>query len=278
MREELFDGAFVTIGGTDWYLQQDLFNEWQADNLSLVPGIDDPLDVSYIDWGDNLEARSWTERDRVRVEVVLWRDLLLDYPEYSGMLGYEMSYLYGEGPNEMWGTNTNTYAAELANVYSGYARLTIQKLDEDATYLEWDPVNTQWIGDANDPVYNSAVYEGGGEGPTDAYSAEINVGGKVIYGFNWNVRTTSDGPGVYRLTFSFDGVPGLNTFFTSDTEVLLPAEEEVAAEEGDTGGGVAYIDPANNLSYIDVTIIPKTTGKGGGGNNGGGGGPKGPKN
>ena len=39
----------------------------------------------------------------------------------------------------------------------------------------------------------------------EVYSAEINVKGKVIYGYNWNTRVLSDGPGYYRITFSMDG-------------------------------------------------------------------------
>ena len=49
-----------------------------------------------------------------------------------------------------------------------------------------------------------AVYNAG-DGP-GYYSAEINVKGKVIYGMLWDLKKAGDGPGTYRITFSFDSV------------------------------------------------------------------------
>lgn len=272
----VFDGAFVLDEfGTAWFLQQDPLNEWQAGNVDAVAAELGPIAINMVDWGDNLEARDWTERDRVRVELVLWK--FLDEVPVE-LDSFVMAYLDGEGPDEMWGTNTQTFPSPDATVYSGCARLVIQKLiepdDGSEPIVLWDPVLRQWVLDAEAPVYSSAVYEGGDEGPTAAYSAEINVGGKVIYGYNWNVRNVSSGPGLYRLTFALDdladGAPvALNTFFTEDTFVKVSEEEEAIAEEepdeGDTGGGVGYIDVENNLTYIDVRIIAKGTGHGGGG-------------
>ena len=48
------------------------------------------------------------------------------------------------------------------------------------------------------PIFNKAVYEAL-DGP-GFYSAEINVKGKVIYGYTWKVRTLNQGTGYYRLT------------------------------------------------------------------------------
>ena len=81
---------------------------------------------------------------------------------------------------------------------------------------------------------------------------EINVKGKIIYGYTWKVRNLNEGDGYYRLTFSFDndGHVPLNTFFDSNTKILV-AEEVVEekvdvlaeAEEGDRGGvGVMDVD------------------------------------
>ena len=54
-----------------------------------------------------------------------------------------------------------------------------------------------------------------------------------------------------------------------------PAVEEeevtIAAEDGDKGGD-GKMDPTNNLTYMDILIVGKTTGSGGGGGVGGGGG------
>ncbi|HEY8659628.1 MAG TPA: hypothetical protein VIL78_11360 [Hanamia sp.] len=87
--------------------------------------------------------------------------------------------------------------------------------------------------------------------------------GKAIFGYTWDVNKLNDGTGVYRITFSFDGIEAgstLNTFFTSSTGIVLAAEEIVPEAEG--AGGTAIIDVADNLTYIDVTITGR--GKGGG--------------
>ena len=134
----------------------------------------------------------------------------------------------------------------------------------------------------NPAIFNGAVYEGG-DGP-GYYSAEINVKGRIIYGYTWNVRNLNEGPGYYRLTFSFDdqltGAPtGLNTFFRDGlTQIALPLEEETETittlEESDEGGsspdggGNAVLDFVNNLSYIDVRILERESGGIGGGNSG----------
>jgi hypothetical protein len=124
------------------------------------------------------------------------------------------------------------------------------------------------------------VYEGG-DGP-GYYSAEINVKGKVIYGYTWNVRrlhddtpvppdTSPNAAGDYRITFSFDAECGtdvlLNTFFVDGvTQILQPAEEVAALEEeGEEpgGGAVGVLVPydqltgAGNLTYMDVRILER---------------------
>jgi len=177
----------------------------------------------------------------------------------------------------------------LATVYSHNARFTIQKIN--ATDLgqlegnvEWNEVTKSWEGIAgaedliNDPLFNMAVYQAG-DGP-GFYNAEINVKGKIIYGYTWKVRNLNEGDGYYRLTFSFDndGQVPLNTFFDSNTKILVAEEvvEEKAdvlaeAEEGDRGG-VGVMDVDNNLTYMDILITPKTKGggKGSGGSGSGG--------
>jgi hypothetical protein len=117
------------------------------------------------------------------------------------------------------------------------------------------------------------------------YNAEINVKGRIIYGYTWNVRKLNEGAGCYRLTFSFDAMTNtgksLNTYF-DEAEIMYPAEEELliaAAEEGEEpgGGGVAVLKKDLNLTYMDILIHErggggggKPSGGGGGGGNGGG--------
>lgn len=248
------------------YLQQEEYNVWQAATLHA----NGPVTVDWIDWGDNLEAVPWYLNSMVRAEVVLISDLS------EGALQYDMKHLYGWGKDEMWGLASDLQGGELdklyssqATVYSHCARFTIQKLGAncDTDELVWDEDATRWTGDCvvDPPIFNGAVREAE-DGP-GFYSAEINVKGKVIYGYTWNVKNMNAGPGQYRFTFSLDPenlCPELNTFFSaSETAILLPIEEEITTlEESDSvpSGGTAII--GGNFTYIDVQILEK---RGGGG-------------
>lgn len=163
-----------------------------------------------------------------------------------------------------------SYPSSQATVFSWLARYTIQKLntvpytpeggviDNNALGLAWNGATHQWDGPALTPLYNSAVWEAegvDGHALSAIYSAELNIPGKVIYGWNWNLKKLNAGTGYYRITYSFDPVTGpdktpvsCNTFFVEGVTQILPAN---------TGGGVGQIDYANNLTYIDLLIVAK---------------------
>ena len=271
------------------YLQKDTGNIWQAESADWS---DAPVDIDWIDWGDNLESVDWYTRSQVRTEVVLFQDL------NPSMSEYEMRHTSGWGINEVHGLAASLSDVAMAGsgtratVYSNCARLTIQKLlvDRDDIQLAdliWEP-GQGWTEPElypedliNPHIFNGSVHEGG-DGP-GYYSAEINVKGRIIYGYTWNVKNMNEGAGDYRLTFSFDttcGAVGLNTFFTDGvTQILVPLEEVVTAstEEEPGGGAVGVLDFDNNLTYIDVRILERSGGGGGGGGGkpgGGGGGGK----
>lgn len=267
---EIFDGESFLKNDTSWYVQADPLNTWQAENIIPMPN--NPVAVSYIDWGDNLEAKSWPFGSQVRVETVLYK--LIPGPP---MTAYRMM-IYDEtisGVDEIWGTSGHKYMSSEATIYSATARLVIQKLtkdrDSEDLSLDWDATSSQWTGDANLPVVSSGVWTNL-SGPT-AYSAEINVQGKLIYGYNWVTRRDGGGPGDYRITFVLEpNVSGVtcNTHFDGSTFVKVSEEEtevEVLPEaEPVATGGVAKIDTDHNLTYIDVRL---TEGAGGGKNGGG---------
>lgn len=280
--------------GTGWikaYPQKDPANTWQAASGTPedfgVAEENGTLIVDRIDWGDNLESVDWYMRSQVRTEVVLFKDLV------TPALDYEMRYISGWGIDEVHGLGVEPNGEPIlgegmeATVYSNNARFTIQKLNfdieansdllDELTWVAeegWTEAADYNGGDSliNAALFNGAVYEGE-DGP-GSYSAEINVKGRIIYGYTWNVRQLNDGPGYYRLTFSFDELTGtsseLNTFFREgQTTILVPEEEtEVVtlAEESDDGGsspdggGVAKIDFANNLTYIDINILERSGG------------------
>lgn len=248
----IFNGKLSAIDGVNWYHQQDEFNVWQAENLTIDPAVGPQVVVDSIDWGDNLEAKDWSLTSVVRTEVVLFKNLnTIGWPS---MTGFEMMLLYGQGTSEMWGTNTINYQSNKSTVYSGCARLTIQKMVQPkgiAQNTVWNPALGRWEGpDAGIVLFNGGVWEAV-DGPGD-YSAEINIPGKIIYGYNWKVRNMNAGAGTYRLTFSLDGMRGighpsivLNTFFREGTTAIIPTKGT---------GGITALDYGNNLTYIDVNL------------------------
>ncbi|MCG2588837.1 hypothetical protein [Rhodohalobacter sulfatireducens] len=275
-----FDGLFFTADGYDWYVQNDDLNTWQAASVNAVTevGYESPVVVSSIDWGDNLESKAWPFGAQVRVETVLYKTLSTPMDAYT----MQIEDPSVSGLAEVWGTNGVIYPSSEATVYSGTAKLVIQQLlkerDDPTLTTTWDPVLSQWTGDIGSPLFESGVWNAV-DGPS-GYSAEINVQGKVIYGYNWVTRRTAAGPGDYRITFVLDpnSIVTYNTDFDSNTIIVLKEEEEeevVIQEEPDLAGGVAIIDAVNNLTYMDVRLTLKSgSGKpgGGDGNKGNGGG------
>jgi hypothetical protein len=283
-----FGGLFFTADGFDWYIQNDPLNTWQAASINAVTevGFETPVVVSSIDWGDNLESKAWPFGAQVRVETVLYKTLSTPMDAYT----MQIEDPSVSGLAEVWGTNGVIYPSSEATVYSGTAKLVIQQLlkerDDPTLTTTWNPLLSQWTGDIGSPLFESGVWNAV-DGPS-GYSAEINVQGKVIYGYNWVTRRTAAGPGDYRITFVLDPNSNVtyNTDFDSNTIIVLKEEEEeevVIQEEPDLAGGVAIIDAVNNLTYMDVRLTLKSgSGKPGGGdgnkgNGGGGGGGKGQK-
>ena len=264
------------------YIQKVPSNVWQADNFTAT----EPVYVDIIDWGDNLESIDWGIRSQVRTEIVLYENLTTPVVEFA------MRHVSGWGADEVHGLQTNLDSSIVygpgtqATVYSHNARLTIQKLNVDKDSipeggLVWVPklgweTSEAYTDLVNPPLLNQAVYEAG-DGP-GYYNAEVNVKGKIIYGYTWDVRHMNEDLGTYRITFSFDeegGTVALNTFFDELTEIFVVVEEE-SSEDGEDAegsrGGTGVIDVANNLTYMDIRIIEGHGPGGGGGHNGGGGG------
>ncbi len=184
------------------YVQKDVNNTWQAFNATP----EGPVNIDLIDWGDDLESVDFSIRSMVRAEVVLFEYLddetyvdktLPEYPQYP------MRHVFGWGSSEVHGLQTFNQAGDplpvydavvptdppyyLATVYSHNARFMIQKLNVENLgelgELTWIP-GEGWTGDdVNEPIFNKAVYEAG-DGP-GYYNAEINVKGKIIYGYTW---------------------------------------------------------------------------------------------
>jgi hypothetical protein len=254
----------------DYYLQQ-TENVWQA-VWQDQSEIDPPAAAeATVDWGDNLVNQTWTTRSFVRVETVLFN--LLDAngnPSKPLLEGFDMTYLYGEGADEMWGTTGST-SLQNATIYSVCPRLTISKCQ--GNYDEQtDTCDGTWVTAIDSSVYESLGTEGRG-----GYGAEVNVAGRVIFGYNWQLKTMPeaidgvpiDKEGWWRVQFeidsdaSVDGAPvdcnvALSNLHPSDTGVETPPAEE---EEGPSYPPVLVDD---TTSYIDIYVTERRTGRGGG--------------
>lgn len=141
-----------------------------------------------------------------------------------------------------------------ATVYSRCARLLIQKVTAPGQALEWtyEPSGGSWgpRSLAGSPVVDLRAWD-------DSYSAEINAGGMLLYGYNWNTKNLSAGAGWYRLTFVLEGDTnhgglctspgGLNTAFGATSQAANLGERQ----------------PAQLLSNTEFTALGATRGEGG---------------
>lgn len=243
------------------YLQKRFDNIWQAKNTKPETT---PYFVDLLDWNDNLEAVDWNTNSVVPTELILYDDT--DIP----MLQYAMKHVYGWGADEMYGLQTTMEdeavfgPGNLATIYSHNIRFTIQKLKVDKDdiapgSLTWVP-NEGWVETNREddlispPIMNQAINEAS-SGP-GYFNVEVNMEGKVVYRYNWNVRELNQGTGDYRITYSFDetgidDVP-LNTYFNESTRIIPPYDDGYLPYTGP--GGEAKLDIENNLTFMDVHI------------------------
>lgn len=255
-------------GGETYYLQR-TENTWQAATES-GPATGQ-VEVT-VDWSDNLRARAWKTDSVIRIEHVL------STVASTEATGYEMAYLYGEGVDEVWGTNTTIRRTTDRCVYSICARLRIERIVERGG----EPTGT--------PIYDRAVHQSFGvDGPSDGYSAEINVAGKLIYGSMWHldrldmeaIGLPADFPkeGWYRITFMLDSdatyeIPGEGGDGYSLSEepcnvklVALDPSDLPVAEGGEqpSMGPLLQLAEDGTWTSIDIEVVKSPSGGGGGG-------------
>ncbi len=284
------DDTYPTSADPEYYVwvQKDPANTWRASTYKAGGSII----TDYVDWGDNLEVKAWGTNSVIRVEVALFEAIAENDYTHEGSdagepeddsddnleKGYKMYHVYGNGVDEVWGTDKGaidpnalpdpSVAPAWATVYGQNARLVIQKIDDDAdaevSGLSW--TGTEWTGFELDGVPYEAKL---------GFSAEVNVKGRVIYGYNWQEKRPL---GLYRITFYADGIE----YDESSQVVLLSEVEEEVTTAEDEGGespnvpGLGVIDHEKNITYLDVRITKENNGGGGNGkpDNPGGGGDK----
>jgi hypothetical protein len=196
------------------YYEQKSINTWQGE-WAKANGVDQEVNAK---WGDNLSSASLSSSAKIRIEMVLTKDITA-----TPMTVYPMLLLSGSGTNELQGTTGVATTATTAFVFATNARLTLQKLD--AGGLPTGPLVV------NQALFDPAIPDG-----LNKLSGEIPVSGNFTYGFVWDPATTSSIAGKYRVTFKLDptsahgvGSPANNTFMKqalngvrlSDTEVYI---------------------------------------------------------
>lgn len=217
--------ALVQANGP-WYPQKTEGNTWNAEFA-----IQSAEDVTYIDWGDNVESVSPKLRAPFRLETTLYKALA------TPMTAYSMAVLeYPSSSNELQGTNTTTYEGDYATVVSGKPKLVVQYLGTSVPAdLTWD--ETAWVkSDATVPSIAPV-----------SFAPELNVGGKYVYGASqggWKPTSA----GYYRITFYVPSGSGVNlalgTIANASTDFTAPTE----------GKAFAVLEPGLNLTYIDVLV------------------------
>ena len=196
------------------YYEQKSINTWQGE-WANANGVDQEVNAK---WGDNMSSASLRSTSKIRIEMVLTKDV-----SATPMTAYPMSLLSGSKTSELQGTTGVATPVTTAFVFATNARLTLQKLDENGV-----PTGPMVVDQA---LFDPAFPDG-----LNKLSGEIPVSGNFTYGFVWDPATLGSTAGRYRVTFKLDptsafgiGNPANNTFMktasngvrVSDTEVYI---------------------------------------------------------
>lgn len=239
--------SFVTfpswVAGTEYllgsvlYYKQQTASTWQADWVNGV-GVDQNVAV---DWGDNLSSQRFTSNSVIRIETTLYQTYLgTGTTAYTtAMSEYTMALLYGTRETEMQGTDTTILVAPRRHVFAVAARLRLEKLLGPGGAV--DPAVT--------PTSIAVAESFGVDGP-GGYGAEINVGGKLVYGYVWRLRQSSlpdpDKVGWWKATFALDPTPQIGTTTLTNRTYL----QELDASDA----GSATLDTAQNSTSIEFEV------------------------
>lgn len=194
------------------YYEQKSINTWQGE-WAKANGVDQEVNAK---WGDNLSSASLSSSAKIRIEMVLSKDVTA-----TPMTVYPMLLLSGSGTNELQGTTGVAATATTAFVFATNARLTLQKLDAGGL-----PTGAVVVDQA---LFDPAFPDG-----LNKLSGEIPVSGSFTYGFVWDPATSGSSAGKYRVTFKLDptslfgtGNPVNNTFMKTATNGVRVSDTEV---------------------------------------------------
>lgn len=215
---------YATTPGVFW---QKSASTWQAEWDARTSG----ATTVTVDWGDNLKRGEFPVNAVVRVEHVLVAN------DGRTMQGYPMDLVVNpSSPSEQQGIVADgaqrQTVALTPTVFSDRARLRLQKLSAKGG----TPVYT---------YFDKAVWQGYGIDGPGKYAAEINVGGKLLFGYVWKLSQVQMPAGVtkdgwWRITFMLDSGAGV-TFtalgvgddtFASLSPAMSTAEVYIGAKRG----------------------------------------------
>ena len=254
------------------YWQKQTANDWSSDTITAANGVD----VTHVDWGDNLESQTWWTTAAIRVETTTFGLGRID-PNQRGL---QMWHVSGKGQTELWGVRARAsdsapfvYEADYAILHTMEARLNIAKMSGPSPACP--PAQNALPPPAEGTWTVPTGWSGARLTLRDIpYTPELNIGGRYVHGYNWQLRNDNvpadpGKSGWWRLTF-YSTVNAVK--FSGGTLTVAPAAVEAfpsllgitaaAAAEADTGP--LYQPKVNadyNLSYIDICI---SEAKGGG--------------
>ena len=265
------------------YWQKQTANDWSADSIAAALGVD----ATHVDWGDNLETQTWWTTAAIRVETTTFGQGRLE-PKQRGL---QMWHVSGKGQTELWGVRARAsdslpyvYDAVSAILHTTAARLNIAKMSGPGTCPPAagalpPPGQGNWTYSTSGGSWINALLINGKRYLYDTpYTPELNIGGRYVHGFNWQLRNDNvpvdpGKSGWWRLTF-YSNVEGASpaVMFTGSTLTVAPDSvpamptllslTAAAAAEADTGPLYKpVVVPGFNLSYIDICI---SEAKGGG--------------
>ncbi|MDQ1371771.1 MAG: hypothetical protein QG582_686 [Candidatus Thermoplasmatota archaeon] len=197
------------------------------DGFEVVPSAAEPATIVgpasnvMVDWSDDIVFHQFPAGQKVRTEVVLH--------------------------------NVNADGTMGPAVYTITAHLLIA------------PVNAD--GKLGTAIYQSCIADGlWVDGPSEAYSAEVNELGLLLYGFNWDTRGVD--AGTYRLVFWLEkdaSCPDVNPY--SGLPIVYYPVDMTQGAPGDTDAsagtiyGIVGYDFAKELSWLDITLLEKKSGR-----------------
>ncbi len=234
------------------YYLQNTGNIWQAEWLD---GSTMGMQHAEAQWGDNLTHHTWQTGMPIRVEVSL-NDL-----SSGALTGYNMTALSGSGRTELQGTDGTT-SAMTPTIFTVVPRLVVQKLSgENGTVVQ--------------TLVDKPVAAGlGAEESPGFFGAEVNVAGRVIYGYSLNIGSLTMDPGVsasgwWRIAFVLDnGATVGGRSATRNVTIDRVTATEALDSESEALLYQPQAAPNGQSTWVDIKVDSTTNG--GGGSGGGG--------